>query len=292
MVSNASRRSVKREDVRTDKSLRSNRGVQFALLVAPVPDISEESISVRQMVSGALETAPRVRAAQSTAAALPSMKPDRRKQTMKQMTIVLVALCSLVLVACGGSGSDGQPAGSVDQPTSTGPTVMAESPAAAAATDTPATNTQASTGASATVPCEQLLPADNATLLLGVEPARSDEVANPGSTTCTWQYTPKNATQPREFQIEAGQGEGAVQAWQGARPAELANEPADIVVNSIDGLADESYIWKSTADGVDTWVVYGREGDKTLVMRFGSDVLFLGNQSGIIDYAQRFFSRM
>ena len=79
--------------------------------------------------------------------------------------------------------------------------------------------------------------------------------------------------------------------WKATRNSELSNEPSDIVVNSIDGLADESYTWKSSVTGQQ--VVYARQGTETLIFRYNpQDILFMGTESGIIDMAQRVFERM
>jgi hypothetical protein len=55
-------------------------------------------------------------------------------------------------------------------------------------------------------------------------------------------------------------------------------------------LGDESYVWSSKVTG--QYVVYVRKGDKTLIMRFNpQDILYMANESGIIDMADRIFNR-
>ena len=71
----------------------------------------------------------------------------------------------------------------------------------------------------------------------------ADERVSAGSTTCVWQYTPKNATQEERFQVQAMSGSAAVDSWKSTREAELKSEASDTVVNSIDGLYDENYTW-------------------------------------------------
>ena len=140
------------------------------------------------------------------------------------------------------------------------------------------------------VPCTQILSNDDAALLLNNTPATLSENSYPGGSICTWQYTPNGSNETHLFYLEIGFGPDAEAVWNTKRTYELSQEPADIVVNSIDGLADESYAWPSQATGF--YVVYARKGDKTLIMRFiPQDVLYMANESGIIDMADRFFNK-
>lgn len=92
------------------------------------------------------------------------------------------------------------------------------------------------------------------------------------------------------FYLQAGFS-GDTSVWESTRQSELSNEPSDIVVNSIDGLGNESYTWMSKVTG--QRVVYVRQGSQTLIFRYNpQEILFMGTESGIIDMAQRIFERM
>ena len=159
----------------------------------------------------------------------------------------------------------------------------------APATEPPTVSAPVDTGSdpNAVVPCSQLVPADELNNLLFNAPANLVENTYPGGTSCEWKYTPNGGSQANLFYIQTSNDP---ELWEATRKSELSNEPSDIVVNSIDGLADESYVWSSKVTGL--YVVYARKGDKTLIMRFvPQDVLYMANESGIIDMTDRFFSR-
>jgi hypothetical protein len=140
-----------------------------------------------------------------------------------------------------------------------------------------------------TVSCGTLLPADEFKNLLGTEAVKLDEKSPPGGTSCSWQYTPKDGAQDDSFQVQIDSSPSASQSWEDARKAELANEPSEIVVNSIDGLGDENYTWVSK--GGAQRVVYVRKGDRTLILRFPASTLGLFSESQVIDFADRLFNR-
>ena len=146
------------------------------------------------------------------------------------------------------------------------------------------------TNPNATVPCSQLIPADELNSLLFNAPTTLKETSYPGGTSCEWKYTPNGGSQESLFYIQVNFSEGAASMWEATRKSELSNEPSDIVVNSIDGFGDESYTWSSKSTG--QYVVYVRKGDKTLIMRYrAQEILFMGTESGIIDMADRIFTR-
>lgn len=187
------------------------------------------------------------------------------------LTIGLVAL-TLSMLACGAFSA---------------PQATAE-PQSAPATEAPVSApAQSSTDPNATVPCVQIVPADELNNLLSNAQATLVENAYPGGTSCEWKYTPSGGSQANLFYVQTSNDP---ELWEATRKSELSNEPSDIVVNSIDGLADESYVWSSKVTGL--YVVYARKGEKTLIMRFvPQDVLYMANESGIIDMVDRFFSR-
>ena len=136
-----------------------------------------------------------------------------------------------------------------------------------------------------------MIPPDEAkSLMTGLSPVLSEE-AGQGEITCTWQYTSKVSGQAAAFKLQVGYGGSAVDTWQAARKSELAGQAADLVVNSIDGLRDENYIWTSKPDN--QTVVYVRRGTQTMTLHYqAADILFMGTESGIIDMADRMFDRL
>jgi hypothetical protein len=141
------------------------------------------------------------------------------------------------------------------------------------------------------IPCAQLIPSDELKNLLSVEPERLAEYSFAGGTSCEWKYTPRDAVQPRLFYLQVGFNDLAVSLWESTRKSELNNEPSDLVVISVDGLGDENYTWKSAV--TDLRVAYVRQGGRTLIWRFDpADVLYMANESGLIDMSQRIFERM
>jgi hypothetical protein len=139
------------------------------------------------------------------------------------------------------------------------------------------------------VSCSQIVPPDELkNLLINLTPTLTEN-SYPGATSCIWSYV-NAAGQTSAFYLQVGFSPNAVSLWESTRQSELSNEPSDIVVNSIDGLADENYVWSSKTTGL--YVVYARKGSKTLIMRYvPQDVMYMANESGIIDMVERFFNR-
>jgi hypothetical protein len=191
-------------------------------------------------------------------------------------SLALLAL-TLSLLACGLTAPQTPPQDSAPSNPPTEPPVSA-----------PASN---GSDPNSVVPCSQLLAPDDIKLLLNnVEPSNLSENAHTGGSICAWQYTPVNSSETHTFYLEVTFGTDAAAAWDAKRKYELSQEPSDIVVNSIDGLGDENYVWSSKATGL--YVVFARQGDKTLIFRYvPQDVLYMANESGIIDMAQRLFDR-
>lgn len=142
----------------------------------------------------------------------------------------------------------------------------------------------------AVIPCAKLIPPDEwKNLVFGADSTLSED-AVPGTTSCVWKYVPKGGTQESLFSLQAGFS-GDTSMWEATRKSELSNEPSDIVVNSIDGLGDENYVWRSKV--TDQYVVYVRQGSQTLIFRYNpQEILFMGTESGVIDMAQRIFERI
>lgn len=192
--------------------------------------------------------------------------------------VIVLSILTMIFstLACGASSS-AQPAD--EQPASSAPVI-----------DTPAdSSANAGTDPNAVVPCSQLVPADEVkNLLINLTPILTEN-SYAGGTSCVWAYT-SAAGQSSNFYLQVDFAPDAVSLWEATRQSELSNEPSDLVVNSIDGLADESYVWSSKVTGL--YVVYARKSDKTLIMRYvPQDILYMANESGIIDMADRFFNR-
>jgi len=165
-------------------------------------------------------------------------------------------------------------------------------PTAAGSTQTPVKPTdKPGNAAQTTLTCDQLIPPDEAkSLMTGLSPKLSAQTGS-GETTCTWQYTSKSTGQMAEFRLQAGTGASAVEQWTTARKSELSGQPSDLVVNSMDVLRDESYVWTSKPDNL--FVVYVRRGAQTLILHYQArDILYMGTESGVIDMADRIFNRM
>jgi hypothetical protein len=196
----------------------------------------------------------------------------------KSRVTILLALLALTLsaLACGTS--------SLPQPVEEAPAQSVQ------ATEPPANSSSGSgTDPNAVVPCSQIVPPDELkNLLINLTPTLTEN-SYPGATSCIWSYV-NAAGQTSAFYLQVGFSPNAVSLWESTRQSELSNEPSDIVVNSIDGLADENYVWSSKTTGL--YVVYARKGSKTLIMRYvPQDVMYMANESGIIDMVERFFNR-
>ncbi len=210
------------------------------------------------------------------------------------LMVVVVLMMGGVVSACGGASSpsnnpigESGPAALAGQPTAVSqPGSSSDQPVL---TSPPENNGQ--TNAEQLIPCAQLIPPDELKNLLSVEPERLAEYSFAGGTSCEWKYTPRDAVQPRLFYLQIGFDDLAVSLWESTRKSELNNEPSDLVVISVDGLGDENYTWKSAV--TDLRVAYVRQGGRTLIWRFDpADVLYMANESGLIDMSQRIFERM
>lgn len=195
---------------------------------------------------------------------------------MAVLTLVLVVGVS----ACAPKASEVSPAQD-----------MAERPAVATAQEPTASAQINQKAADAAISCDQLIPPDEArTLMTGLSPQLTEQHSQE-KTTCIWQYTSKDSGQAAEFQLEAGFGASAVEDWTTERKSELAGQPTDLNVISIDGLGDENHTWIVNPEK--QRVVYVRRGSQTLVMHYQvTDILYMSTESGIIDMADRILSRL
>ena len=196
----------------------------------------------------------------------------------KHNFVILLSILAMIFstLACGISSS-AQPAD--EQPASSTPVI-----------DTPAdSSANAGTDPNAVVPCSQLVPTDEVkNLLINLTPILTEN-SYAGGTSCTWAYT-STAGQSSNFYLQVDFTTDAVSLWEATRQSELKNEPSDIVVISLNGFSGESYTWSSKVTGL--YVIYTRQGDKTLIMRYvPQDVLYMANESGLLDMVDRIFNR-
>lgn len=140
-----------------------------------------------------------------------------------------------------------------------------------------------------TVHCADLISESDLLRLLNTEAVELEEFAYPGGTSCDWNYLPKDGMGNTFFQIVISFTDLTVDTWQSAREAEIWNEDSDLVVNSIAGLADENYTWIS--NNSITRVLYARQGNRTLVLRYSTEIIGLMSESQLIDFVDRLFSR-
>ncbi|MDW8319655.1 MAG: DUF3558 domain-containing protein, partial [Anaerolineae bacterium] len=137
------------------------------------------------------------------------------------------------LAACGG----GQPAAQAGPtPTAIPPTPTAVAEPTAAAADQP---TAAS--AALTIPCDELVPADELQRMIGVKPDSLMDTVMPGWTACMWFYTPAGASQQSEFTVQAYTGEETLVKWR--MDTNPANRLAGVTVNSLADYVQEGYTW-------------------------------------------------
>jgi len=140
------------------------------------------------------------------------------------------------------------------------------------------------------ISCDKIIPPDEASLLLNQLSATLTEQSASNETICTWNYTSKNGNSG-VLQIQVDFGSSSVTTWEDLRKAEILMQPSDLDIIQISGLGDENYVWTSKPDNQQ--VVYVRQGTKTLILHFqSSEVLYMGNESGIIDIANRVFDRL
>ncbi len=146
------------------------------------------------------------------------------------------------------------------------------------------------TGDKTTIGCDKIVPPDELNLILNQRPATLTEQTAPDETTCTWQYTSEN-NEPGQLQVWVGFGTTAEVIWNNIREAEISTQTPDLVIININGLGDENYAWTSKPDNQQ--VVYVRHDSQMLILHFqAADILYLGNESGIIDISDRIFTRL
>ena len=198
-----------------------------------------------------------------------------RFRDLLSIGFTLLAL-TLITLACGTSPSSQT---TDEQPASSAPIV-----------DTPVdASANSGTDSGAVVPCSRLVPPDELqNLLINITPTLTEN-SFAGGTSCTWAYV-NAAGESNNFFLQIDFTPNAISLWEATRKSVLLNEPTDIVVNSISGLADENYVWSSKVTGL--YVVCAHQGDRTLIMRYvPQDVLYMANESGLLDMVERFFNR-
>lgn len=199
-----------------------------------------------------------------------------------KMSVFVTILVAVSLAGCGG----GQPAPqAVPAPTAT---PLAQAPAPAAA-DQP-TVEQATPAASAalTLPCAELVPADELERMLGAKPDNLLDTVMPGWTACTWFYTPPGATEQAEFIVQAYTGEETLVKWR--MDTNPANRLAGVTVNSLADYVQEGYTWVIPESKLRA--VQALQDGRYVFLRFPSDNLALATESNIADYLNTLFNRL
>lgn len=193
--------------------------------------------------------------------------------------VLLTVLAALVLAACGGG-----------QPTSQGaptPAAIPPSPAATTLVE-PATTQPAAASAPLTIPCAELVPADELQRLIGTQPDTLMDTVLPGWTACMWFYTPPGATRQAEFTVQAYTGEETLVKWR--LDTDPANRLPGVVVNSLADYVQEGYTWVIPESQLRA--VQALHDGRYIFLRFPSSNLALSSEAQIADYLAVLFQRL
>lgn len=186
---------------------------------------------------------------------------------------------ALVLAACGGS----QPAAQI-QPT---PTAIASAPTATAVTQ-PAAAQPTAAPIALTIPCAELVPADELQRMIGAKPDNLMETVRPGWTACNWFYTPSGAKEQVEFIVQAYTGEETLVKWR--MDTNPANRPSGLTVNSLADYVQEGYTWVIPESKLRA--VQALNDGRYVFLRFPANTLALSTESQIADYLSVLFRRL
>ncbi|ACL23615.1 DUF3558 family protein [Chloroflexus aggregans] len=201
---------------------------------------------------------------------------------MKHRTEIALALLTLfvalALAACGGGQSSPQV-----KPAST---AVPPAPTTAPAAEPAAEQTAAS--AALTIPCAELVPADELARMIGVKPDNLMETVMLGWTACTWFYTPTGASQQSEFTVQAYTGEETLVKWR--MDTDPANRLAGVTVNSLADYVQEGYTWVIPESKLRA--VQALQDGRYVFLRFPADNLVLSTESQIADYLAVLFRRL
>lgn len=196
------------------------------------------------------------------------------KPVYRPVAPFLLAL-ALTLAACGGDQS-------VPQTGQTMPTTSAIS----SAPTIPAADQPTSGSVALTIPCNELVPADELERIIGATPDKLMETVRPGWTACMWFYTPSGSSQQSEFTVQAYTGEETLVKWR----MDTAGRPAGVVVNRLADYVQEGYAWILPESKLRA--VQALKDGRYIFLRFPSDNLALSTESSIADYLQVLFRRL
>ncbi len=201
-------------------------------------------------------------------------------QTIHRSAIlVLFVLVVLAMAACG----DGQPTSQA------APTPMAVQPTpTAAAVSEPEADQPSAASAALTIPCAELVPADELERMISAQPSNLLETVLPGWTACNWFYTPPAGDQQAEFTVQAYTGEETLVKWR--MDTNPANRPAELTVNSLAGYVQEGYTWIVPESKLRA--VQALQDGRYIFLRFPADNLALSTESQIADYLAVLFRRL
>lgn len=209
--------------------------------------------------------------------------------TKPRWHLLAALLLALVLAACGG----GQPVSQAGPtPTALPPTpttvAVARQSAGQAAAGQPATGQPAAASAALTIPCAELVPADELQRMIGVKPDNLMETVMPGWTACMWFYTPTGAGQQSEFTVQAYTGGETLVKWR--MDTNPANRLAGVTVNSLANYVQEGYTWVIPESKLRA--VQALQDGRYVFLRFPADNLALSSESQIADYLAVLFRRL
>lgn len=194
------------------------------------------------------------------------------------LSVLLTAFVLILLGACGG----GQPAAQ------TGPTLAAIPPEPTiVATVEPATD-QPAASAALSIPCAELVPADELQRMIGVTPDSLMDTVMSGWTACNWFYTPPGASQQEAFTVQAYTGEETLVKWR--MDTNPANRLAGVTVNSLSDYVQEGYTWVIPESKLRA--VQALQDGRYVFLRFPADTPTLSSESQIADYLAVLFRRL
>lgn len=206
--------------------------------------------------------------------------PDRHRTAT--LVLFVLFLLALVLAACGG----GQPA-APDQPMSTAalPTIA---PTAEPAAEQPAADQPAAASTALTIPCAELVPADELQRMIGAKPDSLMDTVMPGWTACMWFYTLPGAGQQSEFTVQAYTGPETLVKWR--MDTDPANRLPGVTVNSLAEYVQEGYTWVIPESKLRA--VQALQDGRYVFLRFPADNLALSTEAQIADYLAVLFQRL
>lgn len=199
--------------------------------------------------------------------------------TKHRFCLLGALLLTLVLAACGG----GQPAAQTEP----APTAIPPAPTTGPAAEPP-TEQPAAASAALTIPCAELVPADELQRMIGATPDSLMDTVMPGWTACMWFYTPAGAGQQAEFTVQAYSGEETLVKWR--MDTNPANRLAGVTVNSLADYVQEGYTWVIPESKLRA--VQALQDGRYVFLRFPADNLALSTESQIADYLAVLFRRL